>query len=72
MKNNDDFYPVNTCDKGIVIMAEMQLKSSKTDLSSLNDRQRDAVVSEDKRVLVLAGARLGQDENAASKACLFD
>jgi hypothetical protein len=36
-------------------METPNLKASKTDLSSLNDRQRDAVISDEKRLLVLAG-----------------
>lgn len=33
---------------------------TKTDFSSLNERQGDAVISEEKRLLVLAGAGSGK------------
>ena len=46
---------------------ETRLKGFKTDLSSLNNRQRDAVVSEDKRVLVLAGAGSGKTKTLLQK-----
>lgn len=36
------------------------LNVTKTDLSNLNDRQSEAVISEDKRLLVLAGAGSGK------------
>ena len=39
----------------------------KTDLSSLNDKQREAVVSEDKRLLVLAGAGSGKTKTLLQK-----
>ncbi len=39
----------------------------KTDLTALNDRQRDAVVSEDKRLLVLAGAGSGKTKTLLQK-----
>src|SRR6188768_252149 len=42
-------------------------KASKTDLSSLNERQREAVVSEDKRLLVLAGAGSGKTKTLLQK-----
>ncbi len=48
-------------------MGPANLKASKTDLSSLNDRQRDAVVSEDKRLLVLAGAGSGKTKTLLQK-----
>lgn len=39
----------------------------KTDLSALNDRQKDAVVSEEKRLLVLAGAGSGKTKTLLQK-----
>jgi DNA helicase IV len=48
-------------------MEPPHLKASKTDLSSLNDRQRDAVVSEEKRLLVLAGAGSGKTKTLLQK-----
>ena len=39
----------------------------KTDLSPLNDKQREAVVSEDKRLLVLAGAGSGKTKTLLQK-----
>jgi DNA helicase IV len=39
----------------------------KTNLSSLNERQQDAVVSEDKRLLVLAGAGSGKTKTLLQK-----
>jgi DNA helicase IV len=42
-------------------------KLTKTDLSSLNDRQRDAVISEEKRLLVLAGAGSGKTKTLLQK-----
>lgn len=45
----------------------MELTSGKTDLSALNDRQREAVVSEDKRMLVLAGAGSGKTKTLLQK-----
>jgi superfamily I DNA/RNA helicase len=48
-------------------METPHLKASKTDLSSLNDRQRDAVVSEDIRLLVLAGAGSGKTKTLLQK-----
>jgi DNA helicase-4 len=43
------------------------LKPTKTDLSALNDRQTEAVVSEDKRLLVLAGAGSGKTKTLLQK-----
>lgn len=48
-------------------METPQLKPSKTDLSALNDRQREAVVSEQKRLLVLAGAGSGKTKTLLQK-----
>lgn len=42
-------------------------KASKTDLSSLNERQRDAVISDQKRLLVLAGAGSGKTKTLLQK-----
>ena len=39
----------------------------KTNLSALNDRQHEAVVSEDKRLLVLAGAGSGKTKTLLQK-----
>lgn len=39
----------------------------RTNLSALNERQRDAVVSEDKRILVLAGAGSGKTKTLLQK-----
>lgn len=41
--------------------------SSKTNLSALNEKQKDAVVSEDKRLLVLAGAGSGKTKTLLQK-----
>ena len=41
--------------------------ATKTDLSALNDKQREAVVSEDKRLLVLAGAGSGKTKTLLQK-----
>jgi len=41
--------------------------TTKTDLSSLNERQRDAVISEEKRLLVLAGAGSGKTKTLLQK-----
>jgi DNA helicase-4 len=38
-----------------------------TDLSGLNERQREAVISEDKRLLVLAGAGSGKTKTLLQK-----
>lgn len=43
------------------------LTETKTNLSSLNDKQREAVVSEDKRLLVLAGAGSGKTKTLLQK-----
>lgn len=43
------------------------VNQTKTDLSSLNDKQREAVVSEDKRLLVLAGAGSGKTKTLLQK-----
>ena len=40
---------------------------TKTDLSILNDKQREGVVSEDKRILVLAGAGSGKTKTLLQK-----
>ena len=40
---------------------------TKTDLSTLNDKQREGVVSEDKRLLVLAGAGSGKTKTLLQK-----
>src|SRR5690348_8874894 len=42
-------------------------KAPKTDLSSLNERQREAVISEQKRLLVLAGAGSGKTKTLLQK-----
>ncbi|MCL9807172.1 ATP-dependent helicase [Flavobacterium amniphilum] len=41
--------------------------SNKTNLNALNDRQQDAVISEDKRLLVLAGAGSGKTKTLLQK-----
>ena len=43
------------------------LEATKTDLSALNDRQTEAVVSDDKRLLVLAGAGSGKTKTLLQK-----
>lgn len=43
------------------------MNQTKTDLSNLNDKQREAVVSEDKRLLVLAGAGSGKTKTLLQK-----
>jgi superfamily I DNA/RNA helicase len=48
-------------------METPEFKASKTDLSSLNGRQREAVVSEHKRLLVLAGAGSGKTKTLLQK-----
>lgn len=48
-------------------MEDSQLKASKTDLSSLNDRQTAAVISQEKRLLVLAGAGSGKTKTLLQK-----
>jgi DNA helicase IV len=42
-------------------------QSVKTNLSALNDRQREAVISEEKRLLVLAGAGSGKTKTLLQK-----
>ena len=41
--------------------------TNKTNLSALNNKQQDAVVSEDKRLLVLAGAGSGKTKTLLQK-----
>jgi len=41
--------------------------TTKTNISALNDKQQDAVVSEDKRLLVLAGAGSGKTKTLLQK-----
>jgi DNA helicase-4 len=48
-------------------MNPQQPRPSKTDLSSLNDRQLDAVISDEKRLLVLAGAGSGKTKTLLQK-----
>jgi DNA helicase-4 len=43
------------------------LEETKTNLSALNDRQKEAVVSEEKRLLVLAGAGSGKTKTLLQK-----
>ena len=43
------------------------MNPTKTDLSNLNDNQREAVVSEDKKLLVLAGAGSGKTKTLLQK-----
>ena len=43
------------------------MTATKTDLSALNDNQREAVVSNDKRLLVLAGAGSGKTKTLLQK-----
>lgn len=43
------------------------MEAQKTDLSSLNEKQREAVISEDKRILVLAGAGSGKTKTLLQK-----
>lgn len=43
------------------------MNQAKTDLSNLNDKQREAVVSENKRLLVLAGAGSGKTKTLLQK-----
>jgi DNA helicase-4 len=45
----------------------MQKAAPKTDLSNLNDKQREAVISEGKRLLVLAGAGSGKTKTLLQK-----
>ena len=43
------------------------MPSSKTNLTALNEKQREAVVSDDKRLLVLAGAGSGKTKTLLQK-----
>ena len=43
------------------------LEETKTNLSALNDRQKEAVVSDEKRLLVLAGAGSGKTKTLLQK-----
>ena len=43
------------------------MSQAKTDLSSLNEKQRDAVISDAKRLLVLAGAGSGKTKTLLQK-----
>jgi ATP-dependent exoDNAse (exonuclease V) beta subunit len=45
----------------------LKVNQIKTDLSNLNDKQREAVVSENKRLLVLAGAGSGKTKTLLQK-----
>jgi DNA helicase IV len=45
----------------------MQPEPIKTDLSSLNHNQKEAVISEEKRLLVLAGAGSGKTKTLLQK-----
>jgi len=45
----------------------MKESKSKTDLSALNDRQREAVISDERRILVLAGAGSGKTRTLLQK-----
>jgi len=45
----------------------MTLESIKTNLSSLNDKQTEAVISEEKRLLVLDGAGSGKTKTLLQK-----
>src|SRR5689334_25302908 len=48
-------------------MENSPTQSIKVDLSALNDRQREAVISEDERLLVLAGAGSGKTKTLLQK-----
>lgn len=48
-------------------MENSPAQSIKVDLSALNDRQREAVISEDERLLVLAGAGSGKTKTLLQK-----
>ncbi|MEM1406694.1 MAG: UvrD-helicase domain-containing protein [Bacteroidota bacterium] len=43
------------------------MQDTKTDLSNLNDKQREAVISEEKRLLILAGAGSGKTKTLLQK-----
>ena len=43
------------------------METIKTGLSALNDRQQEAVIGEDKRLLVLAGAGSGKTKTLLQK-----
>jgi len=43
------------------------LNPTKTNLSALNEKQREAVISDDKRILVLAGAGSGKTKTLLQK-----
>lgn len=43
------------------------MTTTKTDLSNLNDKQSEAVISEEKRILVLAGAGSGKTKTLLQK-----
>ncbi|HEY9001085.1 MAG TPA: UvrD-helicase domain-containing protein, partial [Mucilaginibacter sp.] len=43
------------------------MATTRTDLSALNDRQQEAVISDDKRLLVLAGAGSGKTKTLLQK-----
>jgi DNA helicase-4 len=43
------------------------VNQTKTDVSNLNDKQREAVVSDDKRLLVLADAGSGKTKTLLQK-----
>ncbi|MEA1874112.1 MAG: UvrD-helicase domain-containing protein [Bacteroidota bacterium] len=43
------------------------MAASKTDLSQLNDKQKQAVINDDKRLLVLAGAGSGKTKTLLQK-----
>ena len=48
-------------------LKSLKLEPTKTDLSNLNEKQREAVVSEEKRLLVLAGAGSGKTKTLLQK-----
>lgn len=43
------------------------IEETKTNLSALNDRQKEAVISDEKRLLVLAGAGSGKTKTLLQK-----